>query len=121
MSNLNQLATVVEAFEQWRSTRHGRQVRTPSTLREQATLLLNNYSSSKIIAALKISGTQLKQWRTALELTEPSPQFVTLPSLSSLPNEQSNIEFRFTNGVQLCLSGEPSLNVITAIIREIKL
>jgi hypothetical protein len=82
--------------------------------------LLKDYSSSKIISALKISGTQLKQWRTVPGLTEPSTQFVTLPALSSRQNEKSNIEFRFTNGAQLCLSGDVSLNVITAIIREVK-
>jgi hypothetical protein len=120
MSNSNQLANVVESFEQWRSTRNRRQARTPGTLREQAALLLNDHSSSKIISALKISGTQLKQWRTELGLTEPSPQFVALPTLSSLPNEQANVEFRFSNGDQLCLSGEICLNLLTAIIREIK-
>ena len=120
MSNQNRLTTAVQAFDQWRSHRNGRQVRTPASLREQAVLLLKDNSSSKIIAALKISGTQLKQWSTASRLTEPSTQFVTLPALSSLQNEQSNIEFRFTNGAQLCLSGDISLNVITAIIREVK-
>lgn len=120
MSNSNQLVTVVESFEQWRSARNGRQARTPGTLREQAALLLNNHSSSKICSALKISGTQLKQWRLELGLTEPSTQFVTLPALSSLQNEQSNIEFRFTNGAQLSLSGDISLNLITTIIREVK-
>jgi len=81
MSNQNQLTITVEAFEQWRNTRNGRQVRTPASLREQAVLLLQEYSSSKIISALKISGTQLKQWRTELGLTESSPQFATLPAL----------------------------------------
>ena len=120
MSYQDKLTNAVKAFEQWRNNRNERQARTPATLREQAALLLSDYSSSKIISALKISGTQLKQWRTALGLTEPLPQFVALPTLSSLPNEPSHIEFRFSNGDQLSLSGDISLNIITAIIREIK-
>lgn len=120
MSNQNQLTTAVEAFEQWRNHRIGRQVRTPSALREQAALLLNDYSSSKITSALKISGAQLKQWRSAPELSEPTPQFVALPKLTPVINEHSSVELLFSNGDKLCLSADISLNVLTAIIREIK-
>lgn len=117
MSNQNQLTIVIKAFEQWRNNRNGPQVRTPAHLREQAILLLNDYSSSQITSALKINGSQLKQWRSALDTTEPSSQFVTLPQLH---HEQSSVEFCFSHGDKLCLSGDISLKVIIAIIREIK-
>ncbi len=48
MSNQDQLLTIVTAFEHWRSNRNGRQVPTPTALREQVVALLNHYSSSGI-------------------------------------------------------------------------
>jgi hypothetical protein len=63
MSNQDQLPPVVAAFEKWRNNRNGPQVATPEHLRQQAVLLLEHCSSSTITCALRISGTQLKQWR----------------------------------------------------------
>ena len=79
MSNQDQLTTVVTAFEHWRSNRNGRKVPTPLPLREQTVALLNYYSSSQITSALRISGSQLKQWRISTAPTETIPQFVHLP------------------------------------------
>jgi hypothetical protein len=60
MPKQDQLSIVVTAFEYWRSNRNGRQVPTPTALREQTVELLNHYSSSQITSALRISGSQLK-------------------------------------------------------------
>ncbi|KGJ89815.1 hypothetical protein [Thalassotalea sp. ND16A] len=120
MSNQDQLINVVAAFEQWRKNRNGRQVPTPTPLRKQAVSLLNTYSSSKIIAALRISGTQLKRWSESLDLPELLPEFVHLPMTPQPQNEQLNVELSFTCGDRLCLSGDVSLSMITSMIKAMK-
>jgi hypothetical protein len=105
MPDQDQLSTAVIAFERWRSNRNGRQVPTPTTLREQAVSLLNHYSSSQIISALSISGSQLKQWRNSFEPTDKTFPFVHLPISPSLTNPSVNVELRFASGEQVFLSG----------------
>lgn len=114
--NPDQLSTVVTAFEHWRNNRNGRQVPTPTTLREQAVALLNNYSSSKITSALRISGGQLKQWRNNDEPTEKTPTFVHLPISPSLTQPSFNVELRFASGDEMSLSGGVDREMITAFI-----
>ncbi len=116
----DKLSTVVTAFESWRNNRNGRQVSTPITLREQAVSLLNNYSSSKITSALRISGSQLKQWKNALIPPEQTPQFVHLPILPSPTQVHLNVELRFASGDQMCISGGIDRDMITAFIGEMK-
>lgn len=116
MSNQDQLINVVAAFEQWRKNRNGRQVATPLPLRKQAVSLINTYASSKITSALRISGSQLKQWSGSFESPQQLPQFVHLP----MTPEQLNVELRFASGDQLSLAGDVSLTAIIAMIREIK-
>jgi hypothetical protein len=90
MSNQKQLSSVVAAFEQWRNNRNGRQVPTPQHLRQQAVLLLEHSSSSTITCALRISGTQLKQWR---ELSAPAnTEFVSLPLVSETCDPQQRLQ-----------------------------
>lgn len=120
MPNQDQISTVVTAFELWRSNRNGRQAPTPETLREQAVLLLNNYSSSAITSALRISGSQLKQWRNSHELPEKTPKFVHLPISSSQMQSPLNIELRFAHGDQMCLSGVVDCEMVVSLIGAMK-
>jgi hypothetical protein len=116
MPTSDQLSTVVTAFKHWRSNRNGRQVPTPVPLREQAVALLNYYSSSQITSALRISGSQLKQWRNTAAPTEIKPQFVHLP-IVDLPTQPTvNIEIGFTNGDQMHLSGVVDNNMLISLI-----
>lgn len=120
MPNQDQISVVVTAFEQWRSNRNGRQAPTPTTLREQAVSLLNTFSSSQITSALRLSGSQLKQWRNALATAEQTPQFVHLP-VSPTPTPNSfNVELCFVSGDQLRLSGVVDREVINTIIGAMK-
>ncbi len=116
MSNQDQLSTLVTAFEHWRSKRNGRQVPTPSTLREQAVELLNHYSSSQITTALRISGSQLKQWRNSVVPDEEKSQFVHLP-LSTSPTQPSvKVELCFASGDQMHLSGLVDSDMLASLI-----
>jgi len=120
MTNSDQLTSVVTAFELWRSNRNGRQVPTPTPLRKQAVSLLNNYSTSQITSALRISGGQLKQWRHSLDVPVQSPQFIELPVLLPSHNSPINIELHFTSGDQLHLSGVVEPDLITTLIAAMK-
>ena len=120
MSNQDQLPTVVSAFEHWRNNRNGRQVPTPTPLREQAVALLSNYSSSKITSALRISGSQLKQWRNSLEPTDITSLFVHLPISPSLTQPPLNVELRFARGDEMSLSGVVDSHLIMSLIGAMK-
>jgi len=120
MSNPDQLSTLVSDFEHWRSNRNGRQVPTPTALREQAVALLNHYSSSQITSALRISGSQLKQWRNCGAPTETKPQFVHLP-ISNPPTIPSvKVELCFASGDQMNLSGAVNGELLISFISAMK-
>ena len=120
MPNQDQLPTVVTAFEHWRSNRNGRQVPTPTALREQAVALLHHYSSSQIISALRISGSQLKQWRNSAAPTETKTQFIHLP-LSTSPTQSSvKVELCFASGVQMHLSGVVNSDMLVSLVGAMK-
>lgn len=116
----NQLAVVVTAFTQWRKNRKGRNVPTPISLREQAVSLLNTYSSSKITAALHISGSQLKQWREHDESSVALSTFVTLPMETLALQQPFTIELSFVSGEQLRLSDVVEHAVLNTLIAAIK-
>ena len=118
MSNQDKLPPVVAAFEQWRNNINGRQVATPKHLRQQAVLLLEHCSASTITSALRISGTQLKQWR---ECSAPAnPEFVSLPLVDEYCDPKQRLALRLQNGVQLSLSGGLSSSLIVDILQEVK-
>lgn len=119
-TNPEQLSRVITAFEQWRRNKKGRQVPTPALLRQQAIALLDNHSSSKITSALRISGTQLKNWAASLQTDNKPDPFVHLPLSASTQDKSLNLTLHFRHGEQLTLSGELSLSLITAMIQEMK-
>jgi hypothetical protein len=113
----------VEAFELWRHNRGGRQSPTPQALRKQAVDLLEHCSSSKVTSLLRISGSQLKQWRESVKPSQTNHDFVRLPSQSEvhhIVNEHPRIELRFCNGTALNFSGEITQALLVTIIQEAK-
>jgi hypothetical protein len=122
MPNQDQLSTAVTAFEHWRSNRNGRQVSTPIPLREQAVALLNHYSSSKITSTLRISGSQLKQWRHTPEPAEKTQLFVHLPISPPplLTQPPFTVELRFAQGNEMSLSGIVDSHIIISLISAMK-
>jgi len=120
MATSDQISIVTTAFELWRSNRNGRQVPTPTTLRQQAVSLLNHYASSKITSTLRISGSQLKQWKNSLERDDNATQFVQLPMPSPTTQPAIELELRFVSGELMRLSGIVDHDMITACIGAIK-
>jgi hypothetical protein len=118
MSNPDHLSRVVAAFEQWRQTKNKQHTTIPSRLRQQAVALLDEYSSSKITSALRLSGAQLKNWAGVQHIDEQPPVFVHLPLACALPHQALSIALHFRQGGQLTLSGEISPALLSAMIRE---
>ena len=127
MTQSDQLSQLVATFEQWRNTRLGTNKLTPKSLRQQAVLLQETYPRGKITKALRISGTQLKQWAEQCQHDEDgSPVFVPLPQispqhLSPRPvNNNVNLVLNFVQGQQLHLSGKISPELITSLIKAVQ-
>ncbi len=112
MKNSDQLSITATAFDQWRTQRASRSERTPLALRQQAISLFKSYSSSSITTALKISGTQLKQWKILLAPKDEHTDFVHLPSLNTPSTEPLNISLSFVNGASMVFSGTLSPTVL---------
>ena len=114
------LATVVKAFEQWRQTRHNSTQVTPTELQQQAVTLLEYFSSSHIMAALHISGSNLKRWsQQQQQSTEQVTEFVPLPLVEQPVPAQLNLELTLGQGCHIRLSGDISPAHLSAITQNI--
>ena len=125
MSNQDQISKVVAAFEQWRETRISRKTATPKPLRKKAVALKSHYSSSQITSALRISGTQLKQWSEEGKALEQTVDFVQLPvsfdhQTDQIQNTELKLELSFTQGEQLRLSGQVTTTLLATLIKELR-
>jgi hypothetical protein len=85
------LASVRQAFDDWRATR-GKRTRTPIGLQRRAAALVDAYPASHICRALKINDTALKRWRHE---TQPLPPLSPAPlaGLVELPIEPLGTEY----------------------------
>ena len=90
------LASVANAFKQWRTSGKNRQ-RVPETLRRQTIDLLAHHRKSDILQATGINHTMLNRWSKefVVQPPKPSPQtdqstFVPLPVASTLEPESSS-------------------------------
>lgn len=86
--------------------------------------LLEHCSCRKVTSVLRISGSQLKQWRESFEVNQTSHDFIRLSvqnkALHSV-NEHPIIEFRLCNGGALTFAGQISQALLVAMIQEVKL
>jgi hypothetical protein len=123
MANAKKINQVVEAFELWQNNRASRRSPTPHTLRKQAINLLDHCSCSKVTSVLRISGSQLKQWRESFEVNQTSHDFIRLPVQNEAQhsvNEHPIIELRLCNGAALTFAGQISQALLVAMIQEAK-
>jgi hypothetical protein len=123
MENSTEINRVVAAFDLWRNNRGSRRSPIPLNLRRQAIDLLEHCSSSKITSMLRISGSQLKQWREAVKPNQISPDFIRLPVQNEAlhrVNELPKIELRLCNGAVLTFLGEISQPLLVTMIQEAK-
>lgn len=123
MSHQEQLAQAIAEFQQWRLTRQSRNEHTPIKLRQLAVKLRLHYSTQKISTALRLSGTQLKQWSLDGQSTKEPPEFTPLPITTGVPGEPPSdaltIELTLGNGAQLSLSGDISTAMLATLLQGI--
>ena len=123
MENAKEINQVVNAFELWRANRGSRKSPTPQALRQQAIDLLEHCSSSKVTSMLRISGSQLKQWRESVKQQQTNQDFIRLPVQDQQQHkvsEHPSIVLRLCNGATLTFSGEVSQTLLVAMIKEAK-
>jgi len=116
MKNIISLETASTAFNHWRMNRSSTRGRIPLALQKQAIDLLQSYSKSQVIKALKINHAMLKRWQQ--EATTATCDFISLttePSLSTQPSLQ--ITLRNANGGELTITGI-SLSQVSTLATE---
>jgi hypothetical protein len=113
------MALAVTAFQHWRTSRANRVVKTPPALQQQAAALRASFSSSKIMKALSVSGTNLKRWSSQKQTKHSLIEFVALPSINEPQPAPLSLELAFTNGCHLRLCGDISPAMLTAITQSV--
>ena len=106
MANRKSLEAVSLAFANWRSDRGTPGARIPQGLRIQAIGLLQSYSKSQVIKALRINHVMLKRWQqrhTDMDKCE----FVSLPAEPVLESSTSSLQVTLRNaqGGELNITG----------------
>ena len=112
------MAIAVTAFQQWRNTRAHRVVKTPEALQQQAVALLAHFSSSKITAALGVSGANFKRWSSQKTTKHSLTEFVALPAVDEPQSAPLSLELAFSNGCHLRLCGDISPAQLTVITQS---
>ncbi|WP_133309597.1 hypothetical protein [Parashewanella spongiae] len=122
MPNIEPLTRVATVFAHWRINKPSRGTKIPNTLREQAISLLEHYSSSQICTALRISGSQFKQWCQVSNSAESITDFIELPNLPEVikPNSPVKLELNLSNGDNIHIQGVVDVHFICALIGAMK-
>jgi len=103
MANPLTLESVSAAFDHWRQNRTSRKESVPISLREHAIKLLAHHSKSRVIEALKINHSMLKQWRHKGERSAPT--FVVLPPPKPEATSSLQITLRNPQGAEMHITG----------------
>lgn len=115
MANHITLESVTSAFDTWRQTRGDLKARVPDSLRQLAIKLLPQHRPGRVIRALKINHSMLKQWQH--ENTPSTTAFLALPIQ---PPERAaacalQITLRNRLGAEMHISGALSLDQLTRL------
>ena len=117
------LASVAQAFDDWRASRKSARAQTPKDLRQQAIALLESHRISHVIDALRLNSATLKSWKLKLEGSPDSPLFVALPSTVKKEPKVSQplqITLRTSLGAEIIVSGELSPAQLTALVQGLQ-
>lgn len=115
MANPLTLDSVSAAFAHWRQNRSSLKEPVPIFLREQAIKLLAHYSKNRVIQALKINHSMLKQWQPKGERSAAT--FVVLPP----PTETASslqITLRNPQGAEMRIAGVMSADQLYCLTQS---
>jgi len=116
MANPLTLDSVSAAFDHWRQHRTSRKEPVPIFLREQAIKLRAHHSKSRVIQALKINHSMLKQWQHKGE--RPASTFVALPPPTAEATSSLQITLRNWQGAEMLISGAVSADQLCRLTQS---
>lgn len=125
MINQDELNNLAADFQQWRTIRKYPKEKTPQTLKDRVIKLSQCYSPGQIQATLNLSSSTFNKWRKQLSAITEANDFITLPEVSTpIPvkaptSTEINVELTCRNGNSLQLSGAISIELLTAITKEV--
>jgi len=106
-------------FNHWRDNKETLGNTTPDKLRQQAVELAQQYSTSKVVTTLGLSGSVIKRWQSELKYSPTNN--TTKQTFIALPNPQTNqpsvaqASIMLNDGTSIQLSGCASTQLLSAI------
>lgn len=108
------LSTLAADFNTWRKQKTKISTPVPDSLRQRAISLLDDHQTGQVTTALRITASQLTQWRLALQLDDPT-SFVEITSQACTPQPSINLELCFASGEQMNLFGVNNQTLLSII------
>ena len=110
-------------FDHWRDNKDTLGTLTPVELRRQAVELTHQYSASKVVTTLGLSGSVIKRWRAELKHTqttsEPIDTFVALPNTQQANAAIAEARIVLNDGTNIQLNGGASAQVLSVFAQAL--
>ncbi|MER2492806.1 hypothetical protein [Catenovulum sediminis] len=112
-------------FDHWRDNKDTLGTLTPVELRRQAVELTHQYSASKVVTTLGLSGSVIKRWRAELKLkhtqttSEPIDTFVALPNTQQASAAIAEARIVLNDGTNIQLNGGASAQVLSVLAQAL--
>lgn len=123
MNTTTSLEQIKAQFDHWRDNKNTLGTLTPVELRRQAIELTQEYSVSKVVTTLGLSGSVIKRWRTELKHTqttsEPIDTFIALPTTQQANAAIASASIILNDGTNIQLNGEASAQVLSVLAQAL--
>ncbi|MBD1584952.1 hypothetical protein [Pseudoalteromonas sp. S16_S37] len=123
MNTTTSLEQIKAQFDHWRHNKDTLGTFTPVELRRQAVELTQEYSVSKVVTTLGLSGSVIKRWRTELKHTqttiEPMDTFIALPTTQQANAAITSASIILNDGTNIHLNGEASAQVLSVLAQAL--
>lgn len=123
MNTTTSLEQIKAQFDHWRDNKDTLGTLTPVELRRQAVELTKEYSISKVVTTLGLSGSVIKRWRTKLEHTqttsEPMDTFIALPNTQQANAAIASASIILNDGTNIQLNGGASAQVLSVLAQAL--
>lgn len=114
MDTPDSLPALVADFNALRKQKAQISTPVPDSLRQRAISLLDDHQTGQVTTALRITVSQLTQWRQALQFDDPT-SFVEITSQAFTPQPSINLELCFASGEQMNLCGVNNQTLLSII------